>query len=94
MASEDQNNNLLLGWSDHAENFQISLASLLQRKEFVDVTLIADGYSFTAHRLVLSALSPYLCQVFAQMPTNQPAIGIGNVCMAHQLQINIWNFLF
>lgn len=45
---------------------QIGFAALLQRKEFLDVTLIADGYTITVHRLALSAFSPCLRQVFAQ----------------------------
>lgn len=65
------------GWNDHANNFSISFGDLLQSKEMIDVKLVADGYLFDAHRLVLSALSPYFRQMFTQMPANnQQAYGM------------------
>lgn len=86
-----------LGWNDYATNFSISLTDLLKRKELVDVTLIADGHLFNAHRLVLSALSPYFQQIFAQMPTNQQAFGkffIFGIFINIQLsQLKIFNFV-
>lgn len=63
------------GWNGYADNFSIVFNELLKQREMVDVTLVADGYMFHAHRLVLSALSPYFRQVFAQAPLNQPAYG-------------------
>lgn len=69
-------NKYAMAWNDHAKNFSISLFNLLEQKELVDVTLVADGYLFSAHRLVLATLSPYFRQMFSQMPTNQQAFGI------------------
>lgn len=65
----------LIGWDNHANNFSISFNDLLQNKEFIDVTLAADGYLIEAHRLVLSALSPYFRRMFTQMSANQQAFG-------------------
>lgn len=64
-----------LSWNNYANNFNISLTQLLQQQKLIDVTLVADGHLFRAHRLVLSALSPYFEQMFAQMPVNQQAFG-------------------
>lgn len=61
--------------NNHASNLTINLKDLLQRKELVDVMLVADGHLFSAHRLVLSAFSPYFRQMFAQMPVSQQAFG-------------------
>lgn len=69
------NEKYTLGWNDHANNFSTAFSNLLERKEFIDVTLAADGYLFSAHRLVLSAISPYFRQMFTQMPANQQAYG-------------------
>lgn len=64
-----------LGWKDHAANFSITLSDLLEQKELVDVTLAADGHMFSAHRLILSAISPHFRQMFNQVPANQQAFG-------------------
>lgn len=70
------NNEYALSWKDYASNFSISLTDLLQQQRLVDVTLVADdGHLFDAHRLVLSALSPYFQQMFDRMPVNQQAFG-------------------
>lgn len=65
-----------LRWSEHASNFKNSFSELLEQKEMVDVTLVADGYLFNTHRLVLAAMSPYFRQMFTQMPVNQQAFGM------------------
>lgn len=67
-----------LNLEHHASNFSISLNEMLQQNELVDVTLVADGYLFGAHRLVLSAFSPYFRQMFTQMPANPQVFGKSN----------------
>lgn len=64
-----------LGWDGHGANFSNAFNEILRDDELVDVTLVADGHLFHAHRLVLSALSPYFRKMFKQMPTNQQAFG-------------------
>lgn len=73
------NGSLVLGANNHANNFSIRFMELLQEKESVDVTLVADGLLFPAHRLILSALSPSFRKMFKQMPINQQAYGSFNV---------------
>lgn len=70
------NEEIELSWSDHASNFSKSFSKLLEQKEMVDVTLVADGYLFDAHRLVLATISPYFRQMFTKMPVNQQAFGM------------------
>lgn len=65
----------MLRWNEHSNNFSASFKELLEQRELIDVTLVADGHLFSAHRLVLSALSPYFRQMFIQMPANQQAFG-------------------
>lgn len=65
-----------LTWNDYGKNISISFNEILDQKELIDVTLVADGYLFNAHRLILSAVSPYFRQMFTQMPTNQQAYGM------------------
>lgn len=70
------NEQFQLDWNDHSLNLSISFSELLEQKEMVDVTLVADGYLYNAHRLVLAAISPYFRQMFTQLPANQQAFGM------------------
>lgn len=64
-----------LCWNDFGSEYSIGFNECLQRKELIDVTLVADGHQFAAHRLVLASLSPYFRQLFTQMPVGQQAFG-------------------
>lgn len=64
-----------LSWHKYAGNLTINFKNLLQQQKLVDVTLVADGHLFSAHRLILSALSPYFQRMFDQMPVTQQAFG-------------------
>ncbi|XP_037091342.1 modifier of mdg4-like, partial [Pollicipes pollicipes] len=56
-------------------NFQSSISSALHEQlvgeELVDVTLSAEGRTVGAHRVVLSACSPYFKQLFKTLPSMQ-----------------------
>lgn len=90
------NEEFTLGWSDYANNFSHSFSDLLEQKELVDVTLVADGYLLNAHRLVLSALSPYFHQMFTSMPANQQAFGTAIVYLpfTFKVKLHIFQCLF
>jgi BTB/POZ domain. len=48
-----------LRWNDFQTSILSSFRHLRDEEDFVDVTLACDGCSFTAHKVVLSACSPY-----------------------------------
>ena len=48
-----------LRWHDFQSSILSSFRHLRDEEDFVDVTLACDGKSFTAHKMVLSACSPY-----------------------------------
>jgi hypothetical protein len=48
-----------LRWNDFHASILSSFRHLRDQEDFVDVTLACDGCSFTAHKVVLSACSPY-----------------------------------
>lgn len=56
-------------------NFSLAINDLLQNDELVDVKLVVEGHLISAHRLVLSAMSPYFLKMFTQVPVNQQAFG-------------------
>lgn len=82
----------LLSWNDHANNLSVSFKDLLMEKELIDVTLVADGNLFSAHRLVLSTISPYFRQMFAHMPANQQAFG--NESVFFEIYSKHFHFIF
>lgn len=48
-----------LRWNDFHSSILSSFRHLRDEEDFVDVTLACDSRSFTAHKVVLSACSPY-----------------------------------
>lgn len=53
-----------LRWNNFQSNIVTSFEALLDKEEFVDVTLTAEGKSLKAHRVLLSACSPYFRELF------------------------------
>lgn len=50
------------------------LEDLLCRETFVDVTLVCEGMSIKAHKVVLSACSPFFQALFADNPCAHPIV--------------------
>ena len=48
-----------LRWNDFQSNMVSSFKHLRSEKNFLDVTLACDGQTCKAHKMVLSACSPY-----------------------------------
>jgi len=53
-----------LKWNNHTTTILSVMDSLLEEESLVDVTLSADGQFIRAHRVILSACSPYFRQLF------------------------------
>ena len=50
-------------WPDYPRSMASTLRSLKEEEDFVDVTLACNSRQFTAHKVVLSACSPYFRQL-------------------------------
>ena len=48
-----------LKWNNHTTTILSVMDTLLEEESLVDVTLSADGQFIRAHRVILSACSPY-----------------------------------
>jgi len=48
-----------LRWHDYPQSVVTSFRHLKEDEDFVDVTLACNSQQFTAHKVVLSACSPY-----------------------------------
>ncbi|KAJ0183636.1 hypothetical protein K1T71_000059 [Dendrolimus kikuchii] len=63
-----------LKWNNYQSNLTNSFDQLLQTQLFVDVTIACDGQSLKAHKVVLSACSPYFQSLFMDNPCQHPII--------------------
>ncbi|XP_043488874.1 protein abrupt isoform X2 [Polistes fuscatus] len=69
-----------LRWNDFHSNILTSFRHLKDVEDFVDVTLSAgDNHRFTAHKVVLSACSPYFRDVLIHNPCQHPTIILKDV---------------
>lgn len=57
-----------LRWNDFQSSILSSVRQLRDVEDFVDVTLACDSCSFTAHKIVLSACSPYFRNLLKVRP--------------------------
>lgn len=73
-ASNDHPQQFCLKWNSYQNNLKSEFDQLLQNESFVDVTLACDGQSIKAHKMVLSACSPYFQALFFDNPCQHPII--------------------
>ncbi|GLG94057.1 Longitudinals lacking protein-like [Gryllus bimaculatus] len=65
---------LSVSWNDHANELATVWKTLLENNSFVDCTIAAEGQSVKAHRLILSACSPYFRKLFSEEVEKYPII--------------------
>lgn len=65
---------LSLKWTHFKENFTSQFECLKNQEDFVDVTLACQGKLFRAHKVILSAASPYLTALFKENPCKHPVL--------------------
>lgn len=70
-----------LRWNNYHCNMTSVINQLLAEEAFVDVTLACDGARIKAHRVVLSACSPYFQRVLLDNPCKHP------VCITFSLNL-------
>ncbi|XP_077295263.1 BTB/POZ-zinc finger protein abrupt isoform X2 [Arctopsyche grandis] len=63
-----------LRWNDFHSAILSSFRHLRDEEDFVDVTLACDGCSFSAHKVVLSACSPYFRKLLKANPCQHPIV--------------------
>ena len=56
---EDMKQRYCLKWNNYQSNVTSTFKELLAVEDFVDITLSAEGGALRAHKVVLSACSPY-----------------------------------
>ncbi|XP_076060701.1 uncharacterized protein LOC143036811 isoform X2 [Oratosquilla oratoria] len=68
-----------LRWNNHGSTLVAVFDSLLTSESLVDVTLAAEGHLLKAHKVVLSACSPYFQTLFAQHMDKHPIVILKDV---------------
>merc|ERR1711913_185670 len=79
---EDQQQ-FCLRWNDFQTNMVTSFKHLRDEKSFTDVTIACDGQSCKAHKMILSACSPYFKNLLEQNPAKHPIIILKDVPFQH-----------
>ncbi|KAK9727819.1 BTB/POZ domain [Popillia japonica] len=68
-----------LRWNNHQSNLLSVFDQLLHDESFVDVTLAVEGKLLKAHKMVLSACSPYFQTLFVNHPDKHPIVILKDV---------------
>lgn len=64
LSVREMSNQICLKWNSFLNNIATSFESLWEEEGLVDVTLASDGQCLTAHKVILSASSPFFKKVF------------------------------
>ncbi|XP_069980029.1 protein bric-a-brac 2 isoform X7 [Penaeus vannamei] len=68
-----------LRWNDYTVKIVTAFQSLRDEEDFVDVTVACDGHSYSAHKMVLSACSPYFRALLRANPCQHPIVILKDV---------------
>ena len=68
-----------LRWNNHQSHVLSAFDALLQNESLVDCTLVCEDTNVKAHRVVLSACSPYFQKIFMDNPCKHPIIVLKDV---------------
>lgn len=63
-----------LRWNNHQTNLLSVFDKLLTKEAFVDVTIACEGANIKAHKVILSACSPFFEDLFAENPCKHPIV--------------------
>ncbi|KAJ8888022.1 hypothetical protein PR048_007507 [Dryococelus australis] len=83
---------MLLHWNNFHSSMAGSFHEFREREELVDMTLVARDGSLQAHRLLLSAGSPYLQHLLEASPCDHPVLILGDV--GHRELLGILEFMY
>jgi len=89
MSSSDM---FFLQWKDFETNLSQGFNQLREENELLDVTLVCDDSQIQAHRVILSACSPFFKRVLGKNSHPQPLIYIKGVKLK-ELQ-NVLDFMY
>jgi len=81
-----------LRWNDFHSNITSAFAEIRDHDDFLDVTLVCEGETVKAHKLVLSACSPLFRLMLKKNSHPQPMIFLRGI--RHPDMVSILNFMY
>ena len=72
-------NKFCLRWKDFENNISNSFIELRDDKDFFDVTLACNGNQLQAHKVILSACSPFFRSILKKNPYPHPLLYLKGV---------------
>ena len=81
-----------LKWNDFERNISSAFKDIREEKEFFDVTLACDDEQLQAHKVILSACSPFFRGVLRRNPHQHPLLYLKGVSFK-DLQ-SVLNFMY
>ena len=73
----------MLKWSEHNPQVMTTFYQLWEQSHLTDVTLATEGKTFLAHKMLLSACSPYFRHLFINNPCKHPTVFLKDVPERH-----------
>lgn len=71
-----------LRWNNYQMNMVNVFDQIFHDEKYVDVTLVCEGTFIKAHKIVLSACSPYFQQIFDTVATPHPVIVLKDMLLS------------
>lgn len=68
-----------LRWPDYHNSVLATFRSLKEEEDFIDVTLSCEETQYSAHKVVLSACSPYFRKLLKSNPCQHPIVILRDV---------------
>eukprot|EP00092_Neocalanus_flemingeri_P031993 GFUD01034768.1.p1 GENE.GFUD01034768.1~~GFUD01034768.1.p1 ORF type:complete len:357 (-),score=74.77 GFUD01034768.1:161-1231(-) len=81
-----------LRWNDFESNISEGFRELREEKDFFDVTLACDDSQIQAHKVVISACSPFFRNVLRRNPHQHPLLYLKGV--KYKELLSILNFMY
>lgn len=74
-----ENEKFCLKWNDFEKNISAAFRDLREDKDFFDVTLACGDEQIQAHKVILSACSPFFRSILRRNPHQHPLLYLGGV---------------
>jgi len=81
-----------LRWNDFESNISVAFRELREEKDFFDITLACEDSQVQAHKVILSACSPFFRNILRRNPHQHPLLYLKNV--QYKDILSVLNFMY